>query len=196
FFLHCFTDFTRQKLSTLCCIECQGIFPNTTQLHKHAKDYSHKPYACICGIRFSRLDAFKRHAKAQSTNMPPYPCGYCQRHQGAKGFHRLDHLVQHLKGFHKIDVEDKLPKQGTGGIPTTAASIAAGSAATDAGNGSQVSLPQVPPFPCTVIGCIKGGANGYVREIDLLEHQNMMHSFMLQSGMQLYQQDGNFQFHF
>ncbi|KAI1480809.1 hypothetical protein F4774DRAFT_377211 [Daldinia eschscholtzii] len=128
--------------------------------------------------------------------MPPYPCGYCQRHQGAKGFHRLDHLVQHLKGFHKIDVEDKLPKQGTGGIPTTAASVAAGSAATDAGNGSQVSLPQVPPFPCTVIGCIKGGANGYVRETDLLEHQNMMHSFMLQSDMQLYQQDENFQFHF
>ncbi|KAI1800746.1 hypothetical protein F4811DRAFT_495640 [Daldinia bambusicola] len=117
-------------------------------------------------------------------------------------------MIQPLKVFHKIDVEDKLPKKRTGGLSATAASIAEGETITGAGDGSLVSLPQVPPFPCTVIGCIKGGANGYVREVDLTEHQSMMHSFMVQSNMkvqgnmqvqsdmQFHQQDGSFQFQF
>ncbi|KAI1471031.1 uncharacterized protein F4812DRAFT_164239 [Daldinia caldariorum] len=182
------------------CIECHDIFSNTTQLNKHAKDSSHKSHGYICGAQFSRLDALKRHVNAKLRNTASYPCEYCKRHQGANGFHRLDHLVQHLKGFHKFDVEDKLPKKRTGGLSITASSSAAfipgGATLTGAGNSSLVSMPQVPPFPCTVTGCIKGGANGYVREVDLLEHQSMMHSFMVQGDMQFHQQDGFFQFQF
>ncbi|KAI1652045.1 uncharacterized protein F4817DRAFT_363021 [Daldinia loculata] len=178
------------------CIECHGIFPNHTQLSKHAKDASHKPYGCTCRAKFGRPDALTRHVDTQSSNIPQYPCEYCKRHQGAKGFHRLDHLVQHLKGFHRIDTEDKLPKQRTGGPTVAVTSVAGGSAVTNEENGSFVSLPQIPPFPCTVIGCIKGGADGYLREIDLLEHQNMMHAFMVQGDMQFYHQDGSSQFHF
>ncbi|KAI0853788.1 hypothetical protein F5Y00DRAFT_257088 [Daldinia vernicosa] len=143
-----------------------------------------------------RLDALTRHVNTRSNNVPQYPCSYCKHHQGANGFRRLDHLVQHLKGFHKIDTEDKLPKQRTGGPRAAVASVAGRATVANEDNTGVVSLPQIPPFPCTVIGCIKGGANGYLREMDLLEHQNMMHAFMLQSDMQFYQQDGSSQFHF
>ncbi|KAI0133330.1 hypothetical protein F4776DRAFT_671343 [Hypoxylon sp. NC0597] len=157
------------------CIECLCSFRNTNQLNGHAKETLHKSYGCTCGAKFSRLDALTRHVSAHSGDFPQHPCEYCTRHQGINGFHRHDHLIQHLKEYHKIDTEDKLPKLRTKASPApvaAAATITMGESATP--------QAQIPPFPCTFFGCIKGGANGYLRQVDLLEHQNMMHPFVPQ----------------
>ncbi|KAI0834254.1 hypothetical protein F5Y06DRAFT_307075 [Hypoxylon sp. FL0890] len=170
---------------------------NTTQLNSHAKDTSHKSYGCTCGAKFCRLDALTRHVSAQSGGLPQHPCEYCTRHQGTNGFRRHDHLIQHLKDYHRIDVEDKLPKLRTKASPPVATAGAVASM-----DSSATLQAQVPPFPCNYFGCIKGGVNGYLRQIDLLEHQNMMHPLGIQDygtvpqfpGNMHFNQDGTFQF--
>ncbi|KAI6083037.1 hypothetical protein F4821DRAFT_263372 [Hypoxylon rubiginosum] len=61
-----------------------------------------KPYGCVCGAGFTRLDALKRHIATQSNDVSQwYPCDYCEGHRGEKAFRRYDDLIQHLKGPHK-----------------------------------------------------------------------------------------------
>ncbi|OTA96619.1 hypothetical protein M434DRAFT_392557 [Hypoxylon sp. CO27-5] len=178
------------------CIECFHPFQNTTQLNNHAKDTLHKSYGCTCGGTFRRLDSLTRHIDRYSGKLPQHHCEYCKRYQAPGGFHRHDRLIQHLKEHHKIDVEDKLPKLRTRASPASVAT-----AAVTIGENATPQA-QIPPFPCTFFGCIKGGANGYLRQIDLLEHQNMMHPLGPQdlitapqfSGDMQFNQDATFQF--
>ncbi|KAI2462887.1 hypothetical protein F4781DRAFT_162552 [Annulohypoxylon bovei var. microspora] len=160
----------------MCCIECHGIFSNATQLNKHAKDTSHKSYGCTCGTKFSRLDALTRHINSKSNEIPKYPCERCDNHQGMNGFHRRDHLVQHMKVCRGNDVEDKLPEQKPNDLlidMTFDPSMLM--------NEDAIPWVQTPPFPCTVMGCDKWGVDGYLREVDLIEHQNWVHPFMVQN---------------
>ncbi|KAI1409953.1 hypothetical protein F5Y13DRAFT_192699 [Hypoxylon sp. FL1857] len=159
------------------CIECLSPFQNTTQLNKHAKDTSHRSYGCTCRATFCRLDALTRHLSGHSSDLPKYPCEYCTLNQGANGFHRHDHLIQHLKGYHKIDVENKLPRRRTRSSP---ASVSVATAVVTMGE-SATPQAQVPSVPCPLFGCIEGGANGYLRQIDLFEHQNTIHPVATQN---------------
>ncbi|RYP29056.1 hypothetical protein DL767_006918 [Monosporascus sp. MG133] len=125
--------------------------------------------------RFTRLDTLNRHISTQSEDTPQYPCCYCYDRQGKDGFRRFDDLLQHLKGYHKINTVEVLSKHKPRGVSGATTCDTAMPGETPAPS-QQVGLG-VPPFPCPVLGCIKGGANGYVRWVDLFEHQNMMHSF-------------------
>lgn len=118
------------------CLRCFRTFPNTTQLNRHAKESGHKAYGCPCGANFSRFDALARHVKSKPDSLPQHPCMLCHGRQGASGFSRRDHLVQHLTGYHKVDGDI---------ISTLIASIpmVAGTA-TDEG-GSSAQQAQAPP---------------------------------------------------
>ncbi|RYP57665.1 hypothetical protein DL770_010611 [Monosporascus sp. CRB-9-2] len=191
----------------LSCTECLHEFTNTAQLNKHAKGTSHHAYGCICGSKFTRLDALNRHITNKSSDAPQYPCGYCYRHQGTNGFRRYDHLVQHLKGYHKIETVDGLSRKAAGSSPAvaTAPAVPIPGTVPVAIGGNATAQVQVPPFPCTIAGCVRGGAYGFYRQVDLLEHQSMIHLLDFQEyssvqefpvAMQLTQQNGNPGFEF
>lgn len=59
-------------------------------------------HTCKCGSQFTRLDALKRHAASSCAAASPVkvPCPYCDRYQYS--YLRRDHLLQHLKRFHKF----------------------------------------------------------------------------------------------
>ncbi|RYP02540.1 hypothetical protein DL764_005784 [Monosporascus ibericus] len=143
----------------------------------------------------------------EERNAPQYPCGYCYRHQGTNGFRRYDHLVQHLKVYHKIETVDGLSRKAVSSSPAVATAPAVPIPGTFpvAIGGNATTQVQVPPFPCAIASCVRGGAYGFYRLVDLLEHQNMMHLLDFQEyssvqefplAMQLTQQDGNPDFEF
>ncbi|RYP36268.1 hypothetical protein DL767_003421 [Monosporascus sp. MG133] len=142
----------------------------------------------------------------EERDAPQYPCGYCYRHQGTNGFRRYDHLVQHLKVYHKIEPVDGLSRKAAGSSPAVATALAVPIPGTVpvALGGNATTQVQVPPFPCTIAGCVRGGAYGFYRQVDLLEHQSMMHLLDFQYSsvqefpvaMQLTQQNGNPGFEF
>ncbi|KAI0444087.1 hypothetical protein F4803DRAFT_549484 [Xylaria telfairii] len=137
----------RDELPTpFTCIECRIPFRNNTKLLEHGKETGHRPYACYCGKRFSRLYTFTRHlgsgAAAPATGGVggKHPCPLCTKYDGEKGFNRRDHLLQHLRVRHKIEnkgiafVNDRAGR-------TALASAEAVSNAADAG-AQNVPLPQ------------------------------------------------------
>ncbi|XDG03612.1 hypothetical protein ABKA04_003227 [Annulohypoxylon sp. FPYF3050] len=169
-----------------------------TQLSGEGLRIRNATSTCICGSRFSRLDALTRHIKSKSNDIPKYPCNDCDRHQGMNGFHRRDHLVQHQKCCPGRRVGNEPHDQRAVLIP-----IAATPGPLMPMNGNTVpstQVPQIPPYPCTILGCDKVGENGYLRPQDLAEHQFWVHSVLNMNddtmplpatGMQSFQPDNN-----
>lgn len=64
-----------------------------------------KPYPCdSCGKSFTRVADLKRHQS--SVHNPVFrncPVEHCSR-KGSNGFPRQDHLVEHLRSYHHLDV--------------------------------------------------------------------------------------------
>ncbi|KAI1245366.1 hypothetical protein MGN70_012256 [Eutypa lata] len=125
-----------------------------------------------------RVDALNRHITDKSGNASKYPCGYCDEQQGPKEFRRFDHLIQHLKGYHKIANPEKPSREAN---PIASESVAT-STISNVGEPQLITArqPQIAPFPRTVHGCDKGGANGYYQQVDLFQHQNIVHPFGIQ----------------
>ncbi|KAI2632606.1 hypothetical protein GGS26DRAFT_591046 [Hypomontagnella submonticulosa] len=151
----------------------------------HAKESGHKAYGCPCGANFSRFDALARHVKSKPDSLPQHPCMLCHGRQGASGFSRRDHLVQHLTGYHKVDGDI---------ISTLIASIpmVAGTA-TDEG-GSSAQQAQAPPSSGPVAGHINEFTNGYVGHASLLEPQSVMNPFDTQAYGTMPQPSNDVQF--
>ncbi|KAI1374753.1 hypothetical protein F4677DRAFT_154853 [Hypoxylon crocopeplum] len=82
------------------------------------------------------------------------------------GFHRFDNLIQHLKGHHKIDAEDKLPKRKD--IASTADAVTE--------NGNITLQAHAPIFPT-----VTEGADDYIQQVGLVEDHSVMHSYEIQN---------------
>jgi hypothetical protein len=66
---------------------------------------------CSSTANFTRLADFQRHqSTVHEVGTPRYPCTFqdCTR-VGDKGFTRRDHLVEHLRNFHHIDIPKRRP---------------------------------------------------------------------------------------
>ncbi|KAH6723615.1 hypothetical protein BKA61DRAFT_13825 [Leptodontidium sp. MPI-SDFR-AT-0119] len=83
------------------CQECGLRFTKKASLSLHTKRTRHSPYLCKCKATFSRLDVLDRHIQAY-TSEASISCPYCQTNP--KSFGRQDHLTQHLRGFHNMDI--------------------------------------------------------------------------------------------
>ncbi|KAF2634237.1 hypothetical protein P280DRAFT_474782 [Massarina eburnea CBS 473.64] len=88
-----------------------------TQTPKIARSRSPKTWRCdlpncTSTANFTRLADLQRHqSTVHGVGTPDYPCSVkdCSR-IGDKGFTRRDHLVEHLRNFHHIDI----PKRRAG----------------------------------------------------------------------------------
>ncbi|KAI1741809.1 hypothetical protein F4680DRAFT_415172 [Xylaria scruposa] len=92
-------------------------FDSRGALHDHASSsragqhfiVSKSPFMCHCGQHFTRLGSLERHVrnKTKQLDRDLHPCTECTAHRGKNGFKRKDHLIQHLRVFHKWD-DDQL----------------------------------------------------------------------------------------
>ncbi|RAR11188.1 C2H2 zinc finger domain-containing protein [Stemphylium lycopersici] len=66
---------------------------------------------CTSSAHFTRLADLQRHqSTVHAVRAPDFPChvARCNR-VGEKGFTRRDHLVEHLRNFHHIDIPKRRP---------------------------------------------------------------------------------------
>ncbi|KAK5636507.1 hypothetical protein RRF57_012219 [Xylaria bambusicola] len=80
------------------CIACGTRCPNHKALCQHAKEERHRPYGCICGEAFARLDSLTRHISSKN-GITKDSCPLC-----GKKFARTDHLNEHLKRRHQVTI--------------------------------------------------------------------------------------------
>ncbi|KAF6832122.1 CROL alpha [Colletotrichum plurivorum] len=187
---------SKPLIRLLACIECRAEFRNKAKLQKHANEAQHSPFACLCGKKFARLDVLNRHLDSLRDGMPKYPCSFCKKHRGKDGFRRRDHLLQHIRGYHKFEAEDKigdiLPSrrgryQAPPVCPHRECSFYRDDSFKEMTAEEQMKnkpfetqseytkhmkmVHDYTPFPCTVAGCSKTGKKGYTREKDLVNHR-------------------------
>ncbi|KAI1355921.1 hypothetical protein F5Y01DRAFT_268061 [Xylaria sp. FL0043] len=91
---------------------CEEDFGSEDALREHTSSshvgqhliVSKSPFECHCGQEFTKLSSLERHVQGSDKSLiPKHPCHECTTYQGKNGFMRKDHLVQHLRVFHKYD---------------------------------------------------------------------------------------------
>jgi len=182
--------------STKMCDECHQVFKSDAELCRHARELQHRPYACKCSVKFSRIDVFERHLRKYQPGHPTYPCTHCKRHRGDNGFKRPEHLTQHLRSYHHIEVGDRVTSAPYSRYKWPVCSHLGCHqyrdakffelAATEQDNtkpfASQADFTnhmrevhEESTFPCDVPHCHRVGGKGYSREKDLMNHRRAMH---------------------
>ncbi|KXH42357.1 hypothetical protein CNYM01_03946 [Colletotrichum nymphaeae SA-01] len=182
------------------CAECSVKFKNKSKLQEHANEAQHNPFACSCGKNFARLDVLNRHLDSLGTDLPKFPCQFCKSHRGENGFRRRDHLLQHVRGYHKFEAEGKIEdimSSRRGKYQTPPVCHFADCLHHRDENFKTLSREEqirskpfetqsqytkhmknahdFTQYPCTVRGCSKTGAKGYAREKDLIKHRQKDH---------------------
>ncbi|KAI1213746.1 uncharacterized protein F4807DRAFT_456293 [Annulohypoxylon truncatum] len=143
----------------LACTDCSKTFETNNGLRKHGEQQGHSPYGCICGAKYTRLDALNRHITDKSPNAPKYPCEYCYDRQGDNGFARRDHLIQHLKNFHRIVTADKLLQRNP--VESRTAPVTGSAWTSTAANADLVfSTPITPNYSGMGFGYSAWGSTG------------------------------------
>ena len=183
------------------CVECDEVFRSSQAVNDHGGRSGHNPFSCICGSAFSRSDALSRHlkAKAPSRKLPQHPCPHCRRHRGMDGFRRRDHLIQHLRTYHKFEAEEKIHITVKGlnycmFVPTCPYSTCPEyrrpefhclprkeQDRTKPFKNRQEytkhmrNVHNKTPFSCQLSGCDRVGAKGFVREKAFINHRRLHH---------------------
>jgi hypothetical protein len=183
-----------QPLVPNSCHECKECFHSKAELHRHARAKQHSAYVCKCAETFSRLDVLKRHLDRFRPETPRYPCLRCKRHRGDKDFTRKEHLQQHLRGYHHVEVEvntSSLHRSTCQICPHPDCPQYRGPEFLQLRRGEQKKqkpfasqaeytkhirdVHDESPFPCDIPDCKKVGGRGYFREKDLLKHRKDQH---------------------
>jgi hypothetical protein len=178
------------------CNACSLRFPHNSALDNHAKQTLHAPFACICSVTFSRIDVLNRHLETYSPSPKAfYPCPHCSKYSGMKAFTRRDHLTQHLRGYHNIEVSSDSDDPQSSSSRKTALSCPHGDCSYHHDAARSSSSPNLRRYfstkrdftkhlrevhdeslyPCGAPGCGRVGARGFFRERDLSKHQKDHH---------------------
>ncbi|OCK79156.1 hypothetical protein K432DRAFT_330749 [Lepidopterella palustris CBS 459.81] len=69
---------------------------------------------CTSTAQFTRLADLQRHQSTVHNTEKPFPCNIsgCNR-VGSRGFNRRDHLTEHQRSFHQIEIPKRRPGQRT-----------------------------------------------------------------------------------
>ncbi|KAH8771384.1 hypothetical protein F5882DRAFT_179390 [Hyaloscypha sp. PMI_1271] len=129
----------------------------------------------------NRSSDIRRRKSARGKAWYACPINHCSRRGTEGGFHRKDHLVQHLRTFHSWSHEDLVP----GFCPHKGCCYSREPRnerrvfstfreySRHLKKGHDESL-----FNCPVPGCRRKGANGYSGQANLRRHVNIMHPQM------------------
>ncbi|KAL5121574.1 hypothetical protein ACEQ8H_000646 [Pleosporales sp. CAS-2024a] len=82
-----------------------------TRSDSRTKTWTCEISGCTSSANFTRLADLQRHqSTVHGMGTPDFPCtvAHCNR-VGDKGFTRRDHLVEHLRNFHHIDIPKRRP---------------------------------------------------------------------------------------
>ncbi|KAJ3562280.1 hypothetical protein NPX13_g8621 [Xylaria arbuscula] len=180
--------------SAISCAECGEISKDESELVSHAKNKKHSPYACSCGVKFARINVLNRHVRSFLKESAKYQCTFCKRHRGKNAFRRRDHLVQHLRGYHKMDPEEINDVSPTSRVQSRWIPCCPHPNCAAYRDDDFKALPweeqfegmpfqkqsdynrhmrevhEESSFSCSVDGCDRVGAKGYMREKDLMKH--------------------------
>ncbi|EUC51009.1 hypothetical protein COCMIDRAFT_62707, partial [Bipolaris oryzae ATCC 44560] len=112
---------------------------------------------------------------------PRFPCRYCRKYRGSKGFKRRDHLIQHVRNYHHIGENDRdenwsygrywcrnlgcAHKAGKDGIFSTSREYIK----------HMRTIHDESEFPCPQPGCDRVNSKGYFRKADLRTHLRKVH---------------------
>ena len=175
------------------CSQCNEVFRSVGRLECHASHEQHTPYMCKCGQRFSRSDVLDRHLSQFVLEARKYPCDYCKRHKGESAFRRKDHLTQHLRGYHHIDVGKEAEAERSillacahpscpqhRGPAFFRSTLQDKQATRPFKNSSEYhkhmrKIHDETEYPCDISNCSRVGGKGYFREMDLIKHRKKEH---------------------
>lgn len=169
----------RLQLVSNTCNQCQEQLPNRSRLDSHATGHKHKAYGCLCGESFSRFDVLKRHID-RFNPAELHHCPYCTN---VRTFPRADHLTQHFRSFHNMNIPDR-----HGGSHSRSSMRGKDKHLTcphkDCKYHSQAAfntrreftyhmrdVHDEARFPCQVYGCLRKGGRGFFRESDFKRHK-------------------------
>ncbi|KAH3971978.1 hypothetical protein HBH98_002690 [Parastagonospora nodorum] len=82
-----------------------------TRSNSRTKTWTCEISGCTSSANFTRLADLQRHqSTVHGMGTPEFPCtvAHCNR-VGDKGFTRRDHLVEHLRNFHHMDIPKRRP---------------------------------------------------------------------------------------
>ncbi|KAK1850094.1 CROL alpha [Colletotrichum chrysophilum] len=164
-------------------------------LEGHRRLETSHPFSCAECKEVSKSKA-KLQQHAIEAQHSPFAC----KHRRKNGFKRRDHLVQHIRGYHKFEADEKLgdilpSRRGKHGIPPVCPYpgcefhrgdffkyLSAEEQRSTKPFSTQAEYTKhmkeahdFTPFPCNVAGCIKTGKKGYSREKDLINHRKKEH---------------------
>ncbi|KAI1873467.1 hypothetical protein JX265_005089 [Neoarthrinium moseri] len=202
-FLAMFSAVVKRSSGKVTCRAMQAMLTSLTTIKSKQTIQMSVPNAAksIPIVLNCRLDVLHRHIDSYANAMPKFPCSFCKLHRGRRGFQRRDHLVQHLRGYHKFDSEEinqavpaargRTREWVLPVCPHSGCAHHRGESFYDLSRMEQ--MQQGPfgkrseltkhlkddhgetPFPCDVPGCDKTGAKGYVREKDCMKHRVAKH---------------------
>ncbi|KAI1388505.1 uncharacterized protein F4822DRAFT_443440 [Hypoxylon trugodes] len=195
---HASDHYPIQMLPPFACVECNKEFGTRQELNKHAETKQHRCCQCSCEALFARTDALDRHCSYFGKDNQDFPCRFCKNHRGSHSFRRRDHLVQHLRGYHKFDQEEvrkASPRERRGGTfqgccPYPYCELHRDEELTFLQNPFQKpseyskhlkDFHKVTPFPCPVSECERTGPKGYISGKGLEKHLIQQHSEDTQS---------------
>lgn len=180
-----------QSGSKIQCDECKEEFRINHDLRVHATTRRHGAYTCKCTKTFTRSEDVQRHLSKFSSKIPSHPCLYCKRHRGMDGFRRKDHLTQHLRNYHHLELDTKpqwmdlricshpeCPQYRGPGFYLLARQEQRRQepfAKVADFTRHMRELHDESLFPCQVPHCSKIRGKGYFRERDLINHHKKAH---------------------
>ncbi|KAI2624658.1 hypothetical protein GGS26DRAFT_206714 [Hypomontagnella submonticulosa] len=185
-----------QRSSQFVCVDCNQSFSDKTSLDFHAHFEKHSRVECSCGAKFVRQDASDRHCNSFSKDARRFPCPICKRYRGNQAFRRRDHLLQHLRGYHKYEPEirrarpRKIKLSNCRSCSDPGCESYRDKAWRTRHHNRGTHWPfrkqsdydkhvkgvhKLTPFPCPVAECERVGAKGYVAASGLVKHLANQH---------------------
>ncbi|PMD27996.1 hypothetical protein NA56DRAFT_153501 [Hyaloscypha hepaticicola] len=156
------------------CAQCNSGFKSHNGLDQHGGETMHAAYRCLypeCGSECTRIADLKRHQLTHRSILQRHACPHCRKYRGDNGFKRMDHLRQHIRNYHHIDVDaqDVNADGSTGHSCPFEGCNKTGSNAFQTEKLLKVHLKKEhpSPFQCSYPGCDRVGTKGWFRERDM-----------------------------
>lgn len=97
-----------QQSNQVCFRHSHTLITSNTDCHR---TWTCDITGCTSNAQFTRLADLQRHqSTVHGMGTPEFPCTVprCSR-VGDKGFTRRDHLIEHLRSFHQLDIPKRKP---------------------------------------------------------------------------------------